>query len=89
MSKTTIAPQLIAEEYDSFVPLFNGELPTAFDGWLEYSTKENAKRIAQGYILKEVVIHPQEFTDYCLACGQNTSLTMLNAFAIAKAAWNP
>jgi hypothetical protein len=89
MPKTTISPVLLSEEYQSFIPLFDDEFPTTYDRWLENSAKESAKRIAQGYIIKEVVIHPQEFADYCRACGQNTSLTMLNGFAAAKAARSP
>ena len=88
MTKTTICPQLLAEEYNAFVALLNLELPATYNGWLERSAKENAARSAQGYFLKRVVINPQEFSDYCRACGQNPSLTMLNAFAVAKSTRN-
>ena len=85
MGKTVIVPMFHGHEYDAILALGDLELPATFDGWLEHRAKEKAKHAARGDIENETIVHPQEFALYCKRCGQDISLTMLNAFAIAKA----
>ena len=84
--KRTISPRISREEYDAFLVLLKGDLefPTTYEGWLERTTQKDAERVAHGYIIEEVVIHPKEFAEYCLGCGQDVSFTMIYAFAVFR-----
>lgn len=64
-----IAAIIQREEYDSFAKLIghDPEFPKTYDAWLEGMTKENKQRRAHGETINEVVIHPQEFAEWCKA----------------------
>lgn len=81
-----IQPSISSEDYDSFAVILKDapEFPASYLLWCEQCLKENEKEIARGKTLNKVQVHPQEFAEYCRACGQNASLTMLGAFAVAK-----
>ena len=85
MQTQPIVPIFLRHEYDAILALGNLELPATYDWWLEQRAKEKAKYAARGIVENETVVHPQEFALYCQRCGQDVSLTMLHAFAVAKA----
>jgi len=55
----------------------------AYDGWLIECTDELAKRGTKSAV-REITIHPEEFSDWSRTSGQNPSLAMLGTFALAK-----
>lgn len=83
-----IAVIISREEYDAFTRLVghDPEFPKTHDGWLERTTEESKKCRARGEAVNEVTIHPQEFADWCRACGFDPAFSYLGAFAVAKAA---
>ncbi|WP_454842640.1 hypothetical protein [Pseudomonas hormoni] len=87
MPKTPIAVIISPDEYDAFATLVghDPEFPKTYDEWFERTTKENEQCGARGEIVNEVTIHPQEFADYCKACGFDPAFIHLGLFAVKKA----
>lgn len=79
-----------AEEYDAFVRLIpdHERLPRSHDDWIKRRSQEDAQCVARGEIVKQVVIHYQEFVEYCRATGQQPNYFILGALAAEKAARN-
>jgi hypothetical protein len=84
MEKTTHSVSILQEEYDSFRSMLKEELPETYDEWHEIKLKENSRLTANGINIVEVVVHPQEFVDFCRDCGQPESLFLLGGLSIAK-----
>jgi len=86
MLSPVISVRIALDEYDAFLALFKDDpdFPKTYDGWLERGLQEDAKYIAQGRLIHDAVIHPQEFADYCRRCGLNPSFATLHAFAVKK-----
>jgi hypothetical protein len=81
-----IHPKLPRDEYDRFFLILKDDLefPSTYDAWIKQDEQELAERRTRGEV-RIVTIHPEEFADWCRRSGQNPSLTVLRAFAIAKA----
>ena len=58
--------------------------PKPYDEWVERRAQENAQCVAHGDILNEVVIHHEEFAEYCRATAQKPSYVMLEAVTVKK-----
>lgn len=86
MGKTRISIRILPEEYDAFLRLASGDerFPKTYDEWVDRRAQENARCVARGDILNEVVIHHEEFAEYCRATGQKPSYVMLEAVAVRK-----
>ena len=86
MALPRIFPRLLREDYDSFLLLFKEDFgfPNNYDDWLLRYTEELLKLGEHGSI-KEITIHPEEFATWCERSGQKPRVTMLRAFAMAKA----
>lgn len=82
----TIQPSISREDYDAFAVLLKNdpEFPASHVLWSEQAAKQSANALSHGQQLNVVQIYPQEFADYCRACGQDANFTMLCAFAVAK-----
>ena len=82
----SIQPSISREDYDAFALIFKNdhEFPDSYVIWSELAMKQIANALTRGKRLNEVQIHPQEFVDYCRACGQGVNFTILRAFAVAK-----
>ncbi|MBU1225033.1 MAG: hypothetical protein KKA22_14850 [Gammaproteobacteria bacterium] len=81
-----IQPNISREDYPTFAGLLKNdpEFPASHILWSEQAEKQSANALSHGQQLNVVQIYPQEFADYCRACGQKPNLTMLGAFAVAK-----
>ena len=86
MSKTTVSMNITPEEYELFARLMPDEqnLQCTYEVWVRKRSQEDATRIAQGYALKHVTVHHQEFTIYCHSIGQPPSYSLLEAFAVKQ-----
>ena len=86
MPKHVLDISILPEEYDAFVRLLPNDdsFPRTYDGWLEKRTEENAKHIARGNILDEVIVHPQELSEYAAGAGLPLSTEMLRSAAVKK-----
>ena len=84
MKKIIISASILQEDYDSFHSMLNEELPPTHSEWLAKKTMEDGKHTANGAIINKVVIHPQEYADYCRDSGLDTNLVTLEGFAINK-----
>lgn len=86
ISMDRIQPSISREDYDAFALILKNdhEFPDSYVIWSEQAMKQSANALTHGKRLNEVRIHPQEFADYCRACGQDANFTMLRAFAGAK-----
>lgn len=86
MTKHVLDIRILPEEYDAFVRLLPNDesFPRTYDGWLKKRTEENAKYIAHGDILDEVIVHPQELSVYAAGAGLPLSTEMLRAAAVKK-----
>jgi hypothetical protein len=84
MEKIIFSASILQEEYDSFRSMLNEELPPTHSEWLDNKTKVDDKHTANGAIINSVVIHPQEFADYCWNTGLDTSCHLLEIFAGVK-----
>jgi hypothetical protein len=72
------------EHYDAIRGLVTDEpMPDSFEEWLETATKRINEMQAIGAIVDKVIIDPQQFTAYCLACGIDHNSATLGAFAVA------
>ena len=87
MPKTHIAISILPEEYEAFVRFVPNDerFPDTYDDWVKRTSEENAKCKSRGDILNEVVIHPEEFAEYCRATRQEPSYVILEAVAVRKA----
>ena len=85
-----IQPNISREDFDSFAGILKNdpEFPASYLMWCEQCLNKNEKGVTRSNTLNKVQVHPQEFNDYCRACGQDASLTMLSAFAVAKSQRN-
>ncbi|TKS58242.1 MAG: hypothetical protein EWM72_03134 [Nitrospira sp.] len=89
MLSTRIVISLLRDEYDAFARLApnDPDFPPTFDEWLRRAADELEKDVAKGYKhVQKVVIHPQEFADWCNAIGLKPCFIYLGAFGTAKAA---
>jgi len=77
MGKIIISASILQEDYDSFHSMLNEELPPTHSEWLANKTMEDGKHTANGAIINKVVIHPQEYADYCRDSGLDTNLVTL------------
>ena len=60
------------------------DLPETYDEWLKLATEEEAKFSAVGITLNKVVVHPDEFTAYCLATGLKQNFVSFGGYVAAK-----
>ncbi|WP_129932327.1 hypothetical protein [Pseudomonas sp. SWI36] len=81
-----IAVIISPDEYDAFATIIghDPEFPKTYDDWLKRTTKENEQHRARGEVINEVTIHPQEFANWCKACGLDPSYILLGMFAGTK-----
>jgi hypothetical protein len=79
---TSIAVRILPEVYQAFKRLMpkDERLPPTYEEWKTRSDADNAKR-ARGHALKEIVVHPKDFAEYCGSIGQAPSYFVLDAFA--------
>ncbi len=84
------AISLVAQEYDAFRRLIPDDerLPATYDEWVKRRADEDAQSEARGEIVKQVVIHSEEFGAHCLANGQEPSYSILEALAAEQLAPN-
>jgi hypothetical protein len=87
MPITRATLRILPEEYESFVRAIpnNPRLPASYYDWLKLQKLEDANYIAQGDVLKEVFVHFQQFTDYCIATEQEPNHFVLDELMFAKA----
>lgn len=90
MPKNVIDICILPEEYDIIVQLLSSDssLPGTYDEWLKQRLEENVKRRSRGETLQEIVVHPQELTEYAAAVGQPLSNVILGAVAVKKSRRN-
>jgi hypothetical protein len=87
MPKHVLNVCILPEEYDAFVGLAPVDkcFPATYDEWFEGRAKKNAKSLARGDILDEVILHPEEFAKYARSVGQPLSEAIFIAAAGQKA----
>jgi hypothetical protein len=91
MARTRACIRILPQEYDSFVKAIpnNEHLPGAYDDWIKRSAEEDAHCIANGEVIKEVIVQYEEFAKYCLSTGQHPTYFVLMALAVSKAMVKP
>jgi hypothetical protein len=67
MARSRVSLRFIPDEYDSFVRAIPNDprLPATYDECRKRCLEEDAKTVANGEIVKEVVIHYDHFVKYC------------------------
>jgi len=85
---TSVSPRLAREDYDAFKILLRDdrEFPGTFEEWESQRLHDDVKRVNSGHKVRDVLVTPAEFADYCRACGHAPSAALLLACAVAKAA---
>ena len=88
MPKHVIDVSILREEYDAFVEIdpTHNCFPGTHDEWLEDYSKKRAVSISKGWVIDEVIVHPQELTEYARTTGQPISRVLLEATAVWKRA---
>ncbi len=86
MGRRVFSPRIRSDEYDAFCALINEvNFPDTLDAWLEDRAQHDKHNISQGTRIQEIVIHPEEFANWCRRSGVNPSLSTLYGFTVAKA----
>ena len=88
MPSPSVSPRIAREDYVAFRILLRSDpdFPDSFEGWQRLCLRNDAKRVNSGHTIQEVPITPEEFEEYCRACGHEGTAAMLLAFAVVKAA---
>lgn len=88
MTSPSVSPRIAREDYVAFKILLrtDPDFPDRFEEWQSLCLRLDAKRVNSGHPIQEVAIGPEEFGQYCRACGREPSSAMLLAFAVVKAA---
>jgi len=91
MAGTRASIRILPQEYDAFVKAIPGNehLPGAYDDWIKRIKREDAHCIANGEMVKEVIVQYEEFAKYCLSTGQQPTYFVLMALAVSKAMVKP
>jgi hypothetical protein len=91
MARTRASIRILPQEYDSFVKAIRNDerLPGAYDDWVKCSAQEDAQCIANGEVIKEVVVRYEEFAEYCRSTGQQPNYFVLMALAVSTAMVKP
>lgn len=91
MASTRASIRILPQEYASFVKAIPGNehLPGSYDDWIKRSAREDAHCIANGEIIKEVIVQYDEFAKYCRSTGQQPTYFVLMALAVSKAMVKP
>lgn len=86
MDRHVLVINILPEDYDAFVKLapVDGCFPDTYEEWFKRRSDENRWRLARRDILDDVVIHPQEFREYCKTTGLPLSRITLEAAAVKK-----
>ena len=81
-----VSVRIERQEYDAFLRAVKGDdsFPASYDDWIKRRLEEDAKHIAQGEIVHEVVINYDEFIRYCRAAAQKPSFIVLMAAIVSK-----
>ena len=81
-----LSPRIRSEEYDEFLAIINdSNFPDSFDIWESKLLKHHNHSESQGFKFVEIVVHAEEFADWCSRSGLDPSWHSLNAFTVAKA----
>jgi hypothetical protein len=91
VARSRVSLRFIPDEYDSFVRAIPNDprLPATYDECRKRCLEEDAKTVANGEIVKKVVIHYDHFVKYCRDTGQQLSYELILAHAVAKASTRP
>lgn len=91
MNRTRASVRILPQEYDSFLKAVPNDehLPGTYDDWIKRSAEDDAHCIANGEVIKEVVVRYEEFARHCRSTGQQPSYYVLMAFAVSKAMMKP
>jgi len=81
-----LSPRIRSEEYDDFLAVIDdSNFPDSFDIWESKRLEDDKHSESQGLKIVEIVVHAEEFADWCSRCGLGRSRDTLNAFTVAKA----
>ena len=91
MIRTRASVRILREEYDSFVGAVPNDehLRGSYDDWIKRSAEDDAHFIANGEVIREVIVGYEEFARYCRSTAQQPSYFVLMAFAVSKAMAKP
>ncbi|MGZ3242076.1 MAG: hypothetical protein ACXWIN_08225 [Burkholderiaceae bacterium] len=83
---TIITPRISEDEFGEFVSLLRHDLrfPFAYAEWISQLRFIDALNILHGDVVKEVVVHPEEFENWNHAHSEKASVSGLYTFAIQK-----
>ena len=84
---STILINILRDEYRAFVELLpnDGFFLASYDDWAKRQAEEGAERRRRAEEIKEVVVHPKEFTDFCWEIGLRPNWFALAGLAARKA----
>ena len=87
MGDVEVYPLISADEYAKFCSILNGDLPATYDEWLSCQSKEIRQFRQLGWIIREIPIEFNEFTQFLKAHGAKANIVSLRNFTIEKDAW--
>ena len=85
--RNKISPRIGEDEYDAFSAFMDEDdgFPDSYGEWRKHITKFDAHAVSQGFVITEIVIHPEEFADWCRRSGVDAGFHTLLGFTVAKA----
>jgi hypothetical protein len=91
MARTRASIRILPQEYDSFVKAIPNDehLRSSYDDWNKRRSQDDAHCIANGEVIKEVIVQYEEFAKYCRSTAQQPNYFVLMAFAVSKAMVKP
>jgi len=87
MARFRASVRILPQEYGAFVMTIKSgpRLPASYDDWVKRCREEDARCIARGDIVKEVLVNFDEFASYCTTAGVEPSYDVLTVIALPKA----
>jgi hypothetical protein len=81
---TFVLPVIRSSDYDTFRRIKDLNLPDTHDTWLKVSSKKSTDLKAEGYVVTEFEVNPDEFIRHCAAGGTKSDSKALDTFALEK-----